>query len=350
MSIGNFTNNMKKIFLETRALIILIAFPALTGLTLLFSIALIFGFHISVIVFFILFSIEVLLFFLTWFWLIVPYKQAKKELSLFSSGYSLGGLYDPNFPLSKEMENVQKRMSELLNPEKMMSLSKRQAQFIALQNQINPHFLYNTLEGIRSEALLAGIESIANMSEALSTFFRYTISLIENLVPLKMEIDNAKNYFFIQQYRFGKHLHLNIQIDKDDEEQVLKYKIPKLTLQPIIENSIIHGLEEKIGECNLLIKIITTKDRLLITVSDDGIGIDEATLKNIQNRLIMRSFNYIKNNEENGGIALQNVNNRIKLLFGEEYGLSIESCVDVGTDVHISLPCKTDVSTEFSGE
>jgi two-component system sensor histidine kinase YesM len=240
------------------------------------------------------------------------------------------------------MEIAQDKLTELLNTDQMMNLSKRQAQFLALQNQINPHFLYNTLEGIRSEALVAGLESVANMTEALSTFFRYTISYVENLVTLKMELDNTENYFFIQQYRFGTRLHLSIEIDGDDKDRILRCKIPKLTLQPIVENSIIHGLECKVGEGNLRIKIIATSSRMLINVSDDGIGMDESVLHKIQDGLEHRSFEYVKTDKSKNGIALENVNNRIKLVFGEQYGLSLESCLGVGTDVHISLPLSTE--------
>jgi two-component system sensor histidine kinase YesM len=343
---------MKKIYLETRAAVV---FLAACGVSLFMILAAVFNYEktsvspLLVIIPALVLSADVIT---AWFWLVIPYRHAKHMLSLFASGYSFSGISDARYPLNEEMEGVQKKVAEFLNTDQMMNLSKRQAQFIALQNQINPHFLYNTLEGIRSEALTSGLESVASMAEALSTFFRYTISQIENLVPLKMELDNTKNYFFIQQYRFGKRLHLSVEIDEEDRERVLKYKIPKLTLQPIVENSIIHGLEGKMGEGHLRIKVVTTKDRLLITVSDDGTGIEEKMLDEIRNSFTVRSFNYVTGGPggQHSGIALQNVNNRIKILFGEEYGLSIESCPGVGTDVHISLPCTTTVSTEFSAE
>ncbi|MFA6857140.1 MAG: sensor histidine kinase, partial [Treponema sp.] len=275
---------------------------------------------------------------LSWFWIIVPYQRSKHFFALFADGYSLHGLADERSPLNHEMEMVDEKLTELLNTDKMLGLSKRQAQFLALQNQINPHFLYNTLEGIRSEALTAGLESVANMAEALSTFFRYTISNVENLVPLQMELDNTKNYFFIQQYRFGTRLHLSIEMDEEDKDRISGYRIPKLILQPVVENSIIHGLECKLGEGHLKIKITATTVRLLITVSDDGVGMDEEVLERIRNKLERRSFLSVTQDEKKGGIALENVNNRIKLIFGEQYGLSIESSPGVGTDVHILLP------------
>jgi len=331
---------MKKIYLETRIAVSGIMILVSTILTVLLS--LLVGTHhiTSPLWLFVPVSVFAVLAVISWYWIIVPYLHSKHMLELFASGYSLTGISDVQNPISPEMELAQEKVNELLNTDQMMSLSKRQAQFLVLQNQINPHFLYNALEGIRSEALIAGLDSVASMAEALSTFFRYTISQVENLVTLRMELDNTRNYFFIQQYRFGKRLHLDIEIDDEDRELVLKYRIPKLTLQPIVENSIIHGLECKVGEGTLKIRIVTTENRLLITISDDGVGMDDETLEKVRNSLIFRSFNYVKagSREQHSGIALENVNNRIKLLFGEEYGLSVDSCIGVGTDVHISLP------------
>ena len=275
------------------------------------------------------------------FWIIRPYRQTKRLLALFTSGYSLSGISGISYPFNAEMEALQKNLSGLLGGEPLKTFSKRQAQFLALQNQINPHFLYNTLEGIRSEALIAGLENVARMTEALLTFFRYTISRTEHLVSLQMELDNTRNYFFIQQYRFGDRLNLSITMEEEECTRILQCRLPKLTLQPIVENSIVHGLERKKGKGMLNIRVIITADRLLITVSDDGVGMNEQTLEDLRNRLIFRSLDYVKTNAEpyrHSGIALENVNNRIKLLFGEEYGLSVESTAGVGTDVHISLP------------
>jgi two-component system sensor histidine kinase YesM len=268
----------------------------------------------------------------------LPYARTKHIMQLFASGYTFNAIVDDKVPLNKEMVDLNKTLEALLNTDQIMNASKRQAQFLALQNQINPHFLYNTLEGIRSEALLAGLDSVATMTEALSTFFRYTISNVENLVSLQQELENTKNYFFIQQFRFGNRIKLHISFDGEQEHEVLQYRIPKLTLQPIVENCIVHGLECKVGEGNLFIRIETTQSRLFITVRDDGVGMQENVLQQMQSKLSTRSFDYVKRDEHQGGIALVNVNNRIKLLFGEQYGLTVTSRIGVGTDVAISLP------------
>lgn len=271
-------------------------------------------------------------------WVIVPYKRTKHILQLFASGYTFENVIDKRLPLNREMKEVEAKLHTILNTDQIMNASKRQAQFLALQNQINPHFLYNTLEGIRSEALLAGLDKVASMTEALSTFFRYTISNVENLVTLEQELENTRNYFFIQQFRFGNRMALEVIIDDEDKQEVLSYRIPKLTLQPIVENCIIHGLECQVGQGLLRVHIETTQSRLLVTVSDDGVGMESSVLENMHRNLSARSFEYMKRDEHHGGIALVNVNNRIKLLFGEQYGLTVTSQVGVGTDVLISLP------------
>src|SRR5699024_8151904 len=133
--------------------------------------------------------------------------------------------------------------------------SRKHAEYLALQNQINPHFLYNTLEGIRSEALIEDVDSIANITEYLATFFRYTISNVDKFATLEAEINNIKNYYKIQEFRFGNRLSLNIEFKVENKEEVLQAMVPKLTLQPFFENAILHGVEKKMGEGILSLKI-----------------------------------------------------------------------------------------------
>jgi len=274
----------------------------------------------------------------------LPYCETTRILKLFNKGYTFEEIYHIRYPFSEDMEEAIHKFSEMINTQELISVSKKQAEYLALQNQINPHFLYNTLEGIRGEALSAGVTSIAEMTEALATFFRYTISNVENLVTLEDELANIENYFIIQQYRFGERLHMSIEIDSEEEKsKILSYHLPKLTLQPIIENSINHGLERKLGRGNLKVKVETTQKRLLITVSDDGLGFEEDRLAELNRKLNSSSMDYVKpDTEKKGGIAVINVNSRIKLLFGEEYGIYIYSTPNVGTDVEITLPLITD--------
>ena len=205
--------------------------------------------------------------------------------------------------------------------------SKREAQILALQNQINPHFLYNTLETIRSEAIINGAVNAGTMAEALATFFRYTISNLDYLVQIEDELENIQNYFTIQHYRFGNKIGIQITYDEEDKN-ILRLYIPKLIMQPVVENAIYHGIEQKLGA-----------GQVTISISDDGIGIKDTELSEINNRLWTDSENYgYEKSEKSGGIAIRNVNQRIKLLFGEEYGIWLNSIYGIGTDVHIKLP------------
>jgi two-component system sensor histidine kinase YesM len=243
----------------------------------------------------------------------------------------------------KEMPITMQRISEMLDKKAAIQISKKQAEYLALQNQISPHFLYNTLEAIRGDALDVGMHHIAETTEALATFFRYTITEVENLVTLEDELENVENYFIIQKYRFGEKL--NMRIDTGEDLSVLGSQLPKLTLQPIIENAVFHGLECKRGEGTIRIDVEATKKKLLISIVDDGVGMEEEQLELINRRLNHIEMNYANDDKEEkgGGIALYNVSSRIKLLFGEEYGLQIYSNKNIGTNVRITLPLITGV-------
>ena len=232
-------------------------------------------------------------------------------------------------------------MIQLLKSEQMLNENKRQAQYLALQNQINPHFLYNTLESIRSEAMEAGMDSVVCMTEALAHFFRYTISNMENMVTLEEELDNINTYFLIQKYRFEERIGLTIEYDQEEHDLLNHCLLPKLTLQPVVENSIIHGIERKMGFSTVRIVLRCTEKRLIIQVSDDGIGMQPEALDDLNRKLNQSLFESLHNKKKKGGIALVNVNNRIHLIFGEEYGMTVYSTPGVGTDVMIELPLVT---------
>ncbi|MEF9954986.1 MAG: histidine kinase [Clostridium sp.] len=271
-----------------------------------------------------------------------PFIADRKVKQVFARGDSFSDIFEMPYKFSEADEGMLRRFVEMLDTKEIINVSKKQAEYLALQNQINPHFLYNTLEGIRSEALMAGVDSIAEMTEALSTFFRYTISQVNNLVTLEDELANIENYYYIQQFRFGDKLELSIEYvhdDDTDEADILTYRLPKLTLQPVVENSIYHGIEEKIGKGHLRIRITATKENLIIKVSDDGMGIDDEKLKRLNYKLRALTLDDVNPKvSTKGGIAIMNVNNRIKLLFGEKYGVHIYSQPGVGTDVEITLP------------
>jgi two-component system sensor histidine kinase YesM len=214
---------------------------------------------------------------------------------------------------------------------------KKQAEIDALQSQINPHFLYNTLEAIRGQAIVEGVDEIADMTEALSAFFRYSVSQRGSIVTLEDELKSVDNYFAIQYYRFGDRFSLVKLLD--DNADLLRYQLPKLTLQPIVENAIYHGLEGRIGKGCITIRVTVTNQRLIINVVDNGIGIEKSKLDELNDQL-SQGIEYSAENHAiaSRGIAIVNVNQRIKLNFGESYGLWVYSTPDLGTDVEIGLP------------
>jgi Predicted signal transduction protein with a C-terminal ATPase domain len=272
--------------------------------------------------------------------LVVPYENSRALFRRFAQDEIYQELLDSPYRIFEEQQMVLKHFDSLLDQKNMIQLSTKQAELLALQNQINPHFLYNTLEAIRGDALCAGLDSIANTTEALATFFRYTITETGNLVTVQDELDNIDNYFKIQQYRFGEKFTMNVNFPPDDDvNSLLSLKLPKLTLQPLIENAIFHGLESKAEGGSIDIGFETSASSLLISIRDDGIGIPEEKLAEINYKLEHLSLHRANENSgQKGGIALFNVARRIKLLFGEDYGFHIYSISGLGTDVKIKIP------------
>lgn len=211
---------------------------------------------------------------------------------------------------------------------------QKQTAFSVLQSQVNPHFLYNSLEAIRSEALLADCKGIAEMTEKLSRYYRYTISGWDNFVTIHDELFNLDDYLFIQQYRFGNRFSMQ-KIIEDDE--LLRTYLPKMTLQPLVENAIFHGLEQKKGEGRITVRISGTIRKIYIVISDDGVGMSQRKVDQINDELLSGQVKP-KTSDHHSGIALANVNSRLRLHFGAEYGLRVNSTPHYGTDVEIVIP------------
>ena len=267
-----------------------------------------------------------------------PYKRVCRECLNFINGNQvfedLERIADLT-PISRRLFNTLKIM---LNRAEQLRLSVKQSEYLALLHQINPHFLYNTLDCIRGDAMVAGMNDIANATETLSTFFSYSISTLDKLVSLEEELNNVEDYFAIQKYRFGDNLRLDI-CNHEENNTVLSYRLPKLTLQPIVENAIVHGIENKCNGGLVQIHIEIIGSNLCLRVTDDGIGMSSDVLEVLNQRLLdEESEMQPKQQNLHNGIALKNVNNRIQLLFGNYYGLHIYSKLNVGTDVHIILP------------
>lgn len=266
-----------------------------------------------------------------------PLHFMENQAELFNNGIIFTEFFKNMEGISPTFDELFSGLHTSLNKDKMIENAKQQARYLALQNQINPHFLYNVLESIRSDAIIAGVPEVGKIAEALAVFFRYTTSNMESLTTLEAELSNVKNYFLIQKYRFEEKLYLDILLP--EEEELLKARIPKLTLQPIVENAIKHGLEPKVEGGKVVIDIDHSDTILYISVSDDGIGIDEDTLEQLNDTLLhMTGGNGSVKEDKKGGIALNNVNSRIRLLMGEEYGIHLFSSPGTGTEVSLTLP------------
>ena len=243
-------------------------------------------------------------------------------------------------------------LTDLLNEEHDLGYSRQemalkileaQAQMDSLQSQINPHFLYNTLESIRSKALLHDEEEIATMTETLARLFRYNINRNGTKASILDELENVKNYIRIQNYRFRDKFTLRLELD-GLEELTGSYMLPVLTLQPIVENAIHHGLEPKIGPGSILIRGFCTQSKLILQIRDDGVGIPPRRLDELRARLLHPDSGELIAPEGDGtsrrgsGIALKNVHQRLQLFFGPAYGLEITSAPGAGTQIEFCMP------------
>jgi len=216
-----------------------------------------------------------------------------------------------------------RQLIEDLSSEKSLN---KQAELNLIQAQINPHFLYNTLESIYSIATIHKLNEISNMAAALSKFFRVSLSEGKTDICLKDALEIVKSYLTIQNIRFTTKIEYVIDIP----EKYLSLVVPKLLLQPIVENSIYHGLEKKKGKGKLSISCSETGETFFIHIEDDGVGIPKGRLAALRRAIL--------GDENEGYFALKTLNRQIVLKYGKNYGLSIESKINKGTRVTISLP------------
>lgn len=216
-------------------------------------------------------------------------------------------------------------------------LVKKQSEMAYLQSQINPHFLYNTLESINGIAAKEGADKIFHMTKALSLVFRYSVKGTDT-VPLREELAMIKSFIYIQKIRFGNRFEVKYHFP----EEILECRVPKMILQPIVENAIFHGIEPKSGEVLLELAGEISGDMILLTVKDNGMGMDDEKLRMIINSLSAKQGLIGQNQDWTLNIGLANVNNRVKLKYGNEYGIIIESEPGLGTEVVIMMPGGSD--------
>ena len=239
--------------------------------------------------------------------------------------------------INRMLDIIKEDTGKLLNSQSKQhetELLKKEAELSALQNQVNPHFLYNTLNCISSIALVNDVNEIVAISEAMVRIFRYSLKQ-SDLVCFSDEIALIRDYMEIMNIRYPRRFTLRISIDK----QILKLKTIKMILQPLVENAVYHGLEPKNGPGDLDISgTVVSENVLQICIEDNGKGIETDELAELQKVLNTETSGKETGDGVKSGIGLININRRIRLMFGGEYGVGIESHKNEGTCVVISLP------------
>lgn len=228
--------------------------------------------------------------------------------------------------LGKNIEKMSMDIHKLMMDQLRLEEEKRKLEMKMLHSQINPHFLYNTLNSIKLMATMQGAASIGEMTGRLGRLLKETVKDIEQKVTVAEEISILEDYIYIQRIKYKGRLEFTKEIK---DEKILNYLIIKFIFQPLVENSIFHGIEPKRGSGKIKLAIEEIDNKLLIDIWDDGIGMNDEQIK----ELLCCSCN--KNNK---GIGFENVNKRIKLIYGDEYGLNIDSVQGEYTKVSICIP------------
>lgn len=228
--------------------------------------------------------------------------------------------------LSKSFNVMTERIHTLMDQNVYEQKQKRKIELRALQAQINPHFLYNTLDSIIWMSEAGRNEEVVEMTSALARLLRQSISNDQELVAVEKEIDYVRSYLTIQKMRYQDKLEYSIDIDPE----IRFVEIVKLTLQPLVENAIYHGLKYKESKGNLDIRGFADGKDAVITIRDDGIGMEEQTLAHI--------FDETEKEHKSNGVGVSNVQKRLQLYFGPEYGISYESKRGEGTMAIVRIP------------
>ena len=228
--------------------------------------------------------------------------------------------------LTKSFDVMTHRIHELMEQNVHEQEEKRKSELKALQSQINPHFLYNTLDSIIWMAEGKKNEEVVLMTASLARLLRQSISNEDEVVPIANEVEYARGYLTIQKMRYKDKLEFQIEVDSS----ILYIPLIKLVLQPIIENAIYHGLKYKESKGLLIVKGFMKDGNAVLQVIDDGVGMDEETLAHIYDK---HKVNYHSN-----GVGVYNVQKRLKLYYGEDYGITYTSELGKGTTATITIP------------
>lgn len=233
--------------------------------------------------------------------------------------------------LAQGFNSMMEEIAILMEQVKQEQHQMEQIRFNSLQSQIQPHFLYNTLDCIHWQAMADGNQEVSTMVKALARYYRICLSKGHDIISLKMEMEHVQNYLIIQNMRYDNIIGSEIRIEQECEE----IRIPKLTLQPLIENSIYHGIKVKEGKKgSILIDVKKEGKTACITLADTGTGMTGEQIDEMNQHL--------SEHDETFGYGVRNVNKRIELLFGEEYGLYYLKNKFGGVTVEIHLPYQTE--------
>lgn len=227
--------------------------------------------------------------------------------------------------LSDGFEQMVERLNQLIEQNRQEQIRLRSAELALLQAQINPHFLYNTLDTIVWLTEMEKNEQAVEMVTSLSSFFRSSLSNGRDIITLREEEQHVRSYLEIQQVRYKDILDYRIEIDAS----LAEYEIPKLTLQPLVENALYHGIKLKRGQGFIRVSGTSCGGDISLIVEDDGAGMDEECLRKVRGALLR---------EQEIGFGLSTVHERLQLLFGPSYGLQIDSEAGKGTRVSVKIP------------
>lgn len=230
--------------------------------------------------------------------------------------------------VARNFNRMLSQIRQLLNNVKNKEKQKRKAELAALQAQINPHFLSNTLNTVRCLAHTQKAENIENLLLSLIELMHVSMDIREDLIPIRQEISYVRSYMEIMSYREYSNFTTVYEVQPDLEDSL----VPKLILQPLVENALIHGIQNKNGEGQIILRVIGDETNVFITIIDNGQGIPPDVLPTILEQKSREDGPYFS------GIGLSNVNERIKMLFGDSYGLFIESIYQMYTTVEVVLP------------
>lgn len=220
---------------------------------------------------------------------------------------------------------------ELIDKNYVMALKERESELDVLQAQINPHFLYNTLDSLYWKAMESENEEIAEDILSLSQLFRLVLNRGNGIVTVQAEAELLERYLHIQKMRFGKRLEYEVSVD----QAILKEEIPKLILQPFVENAIVHGFEKTDGNYTLRVTGVKKEAYMIFRITDTGVGMSEEQMAAIWDKEDTRKYA----SQRIGRYAIKNVKERLALVYRDDYALTIESRVGQGTTVTVSVPC-----------